>query len=48
MAIYDYRKLIIHVTLKIGIFYPLLKSIFYAKYNFNTISFLTVTKIPKL
>ena len=31
MAITDYRKSIIHVTLKMGIFDPLLKSIIYAK-----------------
>ena len=31
MAIIDYRKSIIHMTLKIGIFDPLLKSTFYAK-----------------
>ena len=48
MAITDYRKSLIHMTLKMGIFDPLLKLIIYAKYNFNTISFLAVTKIPKL
>ena len=31
MAIIDYKKSIIHKTLKMGIFDPLLKSIIYAK-----------------
>ena len=48
MAIIEYRKLIIHMTLKIGIFDPHLKSIIYAKSGFNTMSFLAVTKIPTL
>ena len=48
MAIIDYRKSIIHMTLKMGIFDPLLKPIIYAKEDFNTITFLAVTKIPKL
>ena len=48
MAIIDYRKSIIHMTLKMDIFDPLLKSIIYAKQDVNTISYLAVTKIPKL
>ena len=41
----DYRKSIIHMTLKSGTFDPLLNTIIDIKYDFNTVLFLTVTKM---
>ena len=48
MVVIDFRKSIIHMTFKIGTFDSLLNKIIYFKQDFNTVSFLVITKTPKL